>query len=377
MQVLTWDAANLIFSYLDPREIILVTTSINTDFRRYVRTKKYSDHLRMNNREDFMPDYAMLDFHVTKRSTYENEGYYVKLCAKESHIDLTDKIFMARCKFPSYVEQLYQSTTGFSKRNRCYIGHCIDGFDKFITKIYLPTLPDGIEYVSSPHSLFRSIDLIICGTTVFKFTSQQLLYSDSISLLFSKNVICLYLDLSQMIQGGFAGIRTHGLGYQQVLFSLQLRDIFSIIKNDINKSSELRSEIGNLELKDMYSLIRFDKFSKRFPYKPCAQTITAWNLRRYRLTKQDSLKIKCPENTTIKRILLCVDREMAIKTCTLITHDDVHVELIGKCNVVANEYVFNANIDSTHLIIDLVNVSENMNIDVHFETIHEITYITW
>lgn len=374
MDTLGWDITNFIFSHLDPREIILVATSINNNFCKNVRSQKYSDHLRMINKDDFVPDGMMLNFHVTKRTTHEDEGYYVKLCAKESRIDLADKMFSELRGHPGYISQHYEETTGFSKRNRCYIGRCANGFDKIVTRIRLPTLPEGIEYQPIVHNLFRSIELTICGTTIFRFTSRQLRHSDSVSLLFSNSVIYLYVDLNQMIERGFAGIRTSMLEYQQVLFSVQLHDIFSIIKNDISTDSRLRAEIGNLKTDGMYALVRFHEYNERFLRKPTTQTVTTWNSRRYRITKQDSLKIKCAENVPVKRILLCFDRNVQIKKCAVIIHDHVSVDLVRKDDAVTDEYIFGVDVNPRDLIIELVDALGDVNVDVHFETVRTITH---
>uniref|UniRef100_A0A6C0CBV7 Uncharacterized protein n=1 Tax=viral metagenome TaxID=1070528 RepID=A0A6C0CBV7_9ZZZZ len=265
-EILGWDIVNLILTNLGPREVILISTSINTNFCKNAKSKTYSDHVSLNQKYNFenrQPGREILDFHMAKKKDID-DSYYVKICAKDnSYADLLEGMI----KHPAYINTGFSGITNFRRRSISEITHYGDGFDKIVIKIELPKLPDGIKYVDSPYNLINNIELEFAGLTFFKYTSSHFEHLDFITYLFTGDVIYLYIDLSLIFKSEkslFSGIRLYNIYNHAVRFYVQLNDIFSIIENKIF-SPELRRKINSLSIDDMLLLVKYHKLQNIIP----------------------------------------------------------------------------------------------------------------
>jgi hypothetical protein len=405
IEILGWDVLNIIFNYLKPRDIILISTSINTNFYKCVKSTIYSDHVLINKRHKFensQPCHAILDFHLSQIK-YVDDSYYVALCSKNnSCTDLFEKIInpltppnnlVYNFAFPKYIEQYFVYSSNFKCISSCCINRRGSGLDKIILKIVLPELPDGVKYVSSPYDIISNIRLEISNLTFFEYTSSQLKHLDFITQLFKStdNVIYYYIDLGSFFKKSkqdFYGFRLCDLDRYGTIFTVQLDDIFSIIENKIDPTSEQYHEIKNLLIRQKFLLVKYHQLINILP-KPINQTINrsiSWG---YSCDECKSIELNMSpkwhnrgdlSTIKIKNLMLCFNQKLKLNSCfILLDGADVSDTIKLKNNCVLDRYVFDLNLNIVqHAIINVrINFADsvkNINVDAFFETENIFTY---
>uniref|UniRef100_A0A6C0C9Z9 Uncharacterized protein n=1 Tax=viral metagenome TaxID=1070528 RepID=A0A6C0C9Z9_9ZZZZ len=332
-EILGWDIVNLILTHLGPREIILISTSINSNFCERTKSKIYTDHILLNQQHNFenrQPAREILGFHMAKKKNID-DSYYVKICAKDnSYADLLEKMIELDKGFPTYIDAGFGSTTNFLKKSYCEITPYGDGFDKIIIKIELPKLPDGVKYVDSPHDLINEIELEFSSSIFFRYTSFHFKHLDFITQLFTDNVVYFYIDLSLIFKSegsSFSGVRIYNIYYHYIRFYVRLNDIFSIIENKIDYNSQLYHEINILSIDDALLLVKYHKLQNIDPMSQLIkQKTNKWividhSFDMYETVHEHFGWYKINDPITIKKITLLFDQKIMLDNCSLTIND--------------------------------------------------------
>jgi len=379
IEVIGWDMLNTIFDYLGPRDIIIISSSINTNFCKRVRSIMYSDHALLNERYDFknrQPNSDMLDFHIVNKKCLtecKNDNYYIALRDKNnSYPDSSGKINN------SYIDQDFNGITNFERRNTCYISRCGSGFDKIVLKLNLPKLPYGIKYKKYLGNILNYFQLEIGGRNIFFYESSHFVHLNFLTQLFRPidNVIYYFLDLStifgestsefEIFYPEFRGVRLHDLTYCEVRFNIKLNNIFSIIENQIDNLSQQYNEIKNLTVESAILSVKYHTLSK-YPTIP------------YKLTRQ-SVNFYCGYPIAIKKLLLCFDQKIILESC-LILLDGFNVFHATQLINDEHEYKFDLNLIAMqcdtrmNMLIKFYYPIKNIHMNVLFETEKKLNYM--
>jgi len=401
IEILGWDVLNVIFNHLKPRDVILISTSINTNFCKCVKSAIYSDHILLNKKHKFensQPGYAILDFHIS-RLKYHDDSYYIAMCAKNNTCtDLFENIINSLTqlnlvfdwRFPKYIEQYFGGTQQFGRSYRYGISRNGDGLDKIILKIVLPKLPIGIKYVNSPYNIINSIRLDIGGVTFFEYTFSQIEHLDFITQLFNSvhNVIYYYMDLGSFFKKSgenldFYGLRLVDLDYHETAFYVHFNDIFSIIENNIDPITQQYDEIKNLSIQRRVLLAKYHRLTNILP-KPINQIINRWIPWNHSCDACDSVEIDMSpksrlltDSVMIKKLILCFNQKVMLNSCFIFVGDFNAIKLMGN-GCALDKYVFDVIKVVPHvtikILIKFADSVKNINIDAFFETEQEFIY---